>query len=383
MPKLNQKGAVVQILMLLILIGGAAAGLYLLKTGNLKIFSKASNPPVVFKSLDGKVLPLNKQGIPYTIESKVQIELTSTVALPESTPAPTEAPQDGYWAGIKSPRAGGSAMDQLVVGKPAPFEIWAVGTVRGNPNPKYLITAMEMRVRAMDPKIKRGVSWIKWPYACPGQKSGQWCTLASFKPSAQGLNKKTVNFTPPAVGQFQVVVVAKRAGKQQCIGSPESQPKGWEYCGDPATKNYDYEGQLDAGYVKIAADKNAPPRRGPVIENSNITSTQKVDVEGGLVTPPPAGGLYYRVAEDPAELEKAEFLAYSENPTVISYEFKDQALGNKFIFVDFKDSSGKTDRRSAQIELVSPDKDNPTPTTSPQTEQVSPDKDNPTPIPSS
>src|SRR3989344_5614774 len=79
MPKLNQRG-VVHLLVPLILLAGLIAGVYLVTSGNpLKLFSKAANPPIIFKSLDGKVLPLNSNGVVLTTSPNVIIELTSTL----------------------------------------------------------------------------------------------------------------------------------------------------------------------------------------------------------------------------------------------------------------------------------------------------------------
>lgn len=80
MYKLDQRGAI-QYIILLILLAGIAVGVYLLTSGNpLKLFSKASNPPITFKDAQGNPLP--KEGeLPVTTEGSVQIEL-------EAPPAP-------------------------------------------------------------------------------------------------------------------------------------------------------------------------------------------------------------------------------------------------------------------------------------------------------
>lgn len=93
MPKLNQRG-VVHLLLPLILIAGIIGGVYLITSGNpLKLFSKASNSPIVFKSLDnGKPLPINKDGTPFTTSPKVIVELTSTLGPPVSATGPISGP---------------------------------------------------------------------------------------------------------------------------------------------------------------------------------------------------------------------------------------------------------------------------------------------------
>lgn len=80
MPKLDQQGAI-QFIVLLLLLAGIAVGVYLLTSGNpLKLFSKATNPPITFKDANGNSLP--KEGdLPVTTSPQVQIEL-------EAPPAP-------------------------------------------------------------------------------------------------------------------------------------------------------------------------------------------------------------------------------------------------------------------------------------------------------
>lgn len=70
------------IFLLLIILVGLVVGVYLVVTQRTNIFSKASNPPIVFKSLDGSVLTENAQGIPVATSATVQVELTSTLGAP-------------------------------------------------------------------------------------------------------------------------------------------------------------------------------------------------------------------------------------------------------------------------------------------------------------
>lgn len=78
MPRLNQRG-VIHLLVPFILLIGIIAGVYLIKTGNLKLFSKATNPPIVFKNLQGQVITT-------TTSPTVKIELTSTLGGPKPSP---------------------------------------------------------------------------------------------------------------------------------------------------------------------------------------------------------------------------------------------------------------------------------------------------------
>lgn len=87
MNKLNQKG-IAHIFLLLILLVGIVGGVWLVVNGNpLKLFSKASNPPIVFKSSTGQPLPIGKSGVPVTDSLSVKIELTSTLGSTKPTSA--------------------------------------------------------------------------------------------------------------------------------------------------------------------------------------------------------------------------------------------------------------------------------------------------------
>ena len=86
---LKDQQGIVHILALLILLGGIIGGVYLTTNGNpLKLFSKATNPPIVFKSSTGAALPTNAEGVPQTTSATIKIELTSTLG-PPTTSYPT------------------------------------------------------------------------------------------------------------------------------------------------------------------------------------------------------------------------------------------------------------------------------------------------------
>lgn len=99
MPKLGQWGAV-HLLVPLILLAGLIAGVYLVTSGNpLKLFSIAANPPIVFKSLDGRVLPLNN-GVYQATSTDVSVEATSTLGPPVSVSGPVGKGTAFYRAGF-------------------------------------------------------------------------------------------------------------------------------------------------------------------------------------------------------------------------------------------------------------------------------------------
>lgn len=98
MHKLSERG-VVHLLVPLILLLGLITAVYLVTSGNpLKLFSKASNPPIVFKSINGASLPMVTVGgssIPQTNNPMVRIEFTSTLGAPfNPISAPLSAPKD-------------------------------------------------------------------------------------------------------------------------------------------------------------------------------------------------------------------------------------------------------------------------------------------------
>ncbi|MBU1000743.1 hypothetical protein KKE78_05120 [Patescibacteria group bacterium] len=65
----------------------------------------------------------------------------------------------------------------------------------------------------------------------------------------------------------------------------------------------------------------------------------------------------FRIAEDHAALDSAEWQDYTTEVALnpITYSFIDTAPGQKFIFVQFKDSAGKTTIAQDQIKLLGPD----------------------------
>lgn len=77
MIKPDQKG-VIHLLIPILLLLGVIATVFLVTNGNpLKLFSRASNAPIVFQKTDGSALPLNSQGIPQATVFGFRIVLTS------------------------------------------------------------------------------------------------------------------------------------------------------------------------------------------------------------------------------------------------------------------------------------------------------------------
>lgn len=92
MSKFNQKG-VIQFILLLALLIGIVAGVFLITSGNpLKFFSRASNPSIVVKDKDGHPLP-EVSGIPQTADTKIKLELTSPLGPTASGASPSANPR--------------------------------------------------------------------------------------------------------------------------------------------------------------------------------------------------------------------------------------------------------------------------------------------------
>lgn len=77
---------------------------------------------------------------------------------------------------------------------------------------------------------------------------------------------------------------------------------------------------------------------------------------------------FYRYGESSNELDNAPFKDYNKEPTIIDYTFN-TSLGTKVFWVEFKDSNNRTDRKAAQILLVSATA-SPTPTPTPSSSSV-------------
>ncbi len=88
--KLNQKGAIAQIIILLLLAAGIAAGIFLIK--NPQIFkSKAGGGPIFFRQVNGDALPRTDQGVTQITTPTFQVELNSTLGSPVFA-TPTTSP---------------------------------------------------------------------------------------------------------------------------------------------------------------------------------------------------------------------------------------------------------------------------------------------------
>lgn len=264
---LNQKGVIPQILILLLLLGGISGGLILLK--NPQIFkSKASNPPIVFKSATGQALPKNSQGIEVTQSPSIKVELTSTLGAPVfATPVSTVTP----------------TLQPTTTSAPLPASSNFCSACAADVTRDGIVDFTDLNL-GLDCNSKDGHKFTD--------------TVRGMQCSKLDINKDGV------VDQKDI----------DCIDSKMQQ-------------------KCNAGIGTTA----------PVLGTSTSAPNSPAQISGTIS---------YKIAESPTGLDTTVAVAYTANPTTIDYTFKDKTPGVKFIWVEFKDVSGKTDRRSAQVQLA-------------------------------
>lgn len=125
----------------------------------------------------------------------------------------------------------------------------------------------------------------------------------------------------------------------------------------PVTSSADVKIELVSTLGSPVASTSATPEATPSAE-TEATAESEPDV--GIKT----GTTFYRIAESSEELDDAEYEPYIQEPTIIDYTF-DDTLGSKYIWVEFKDSAGGTDRKAAQIELIAAPSSTETPSSTP------------------
>lgn len=316
----NQKG-VVHLLVPLILLAGLVAGVYLVTNGNpLKLFSKASNPPIAFKGLNGETLPVNSQNIPQVMLNNrnvgvgqsapdVSIYLTSPLGEPvfatpapsaTATPMPTINPTTS--SSYLTATAACSSGDSL--------------------NPTNHI---DLSVSGRVPQPSSDGIWS----TITDEETGQ-TIIYGYGDRYQNLN-----------ANFHGVIASIRNQ-----GSMTLQGDGRTYT-------------IKAYYASF--NSGVPTLSNPIIQTifsktcSSVgvgTSARILGVGSANLTPI-SGTTAYRIAENPTDLDNTPFSYYPEGSVILSYAFKDRTLGVKTIFVDFEDVNGQVERRSAQIEIVS------------------------------
>ncbi len=126
--------------------------------------------------------------------------------------------------------------------------------------------------------------------------------------------------------------------------------------GDCAVADINLDGKVNAKDYSCLASKfnqKCDTAGGPAPTSAPSLAPTPISAPTSTPTPAAVTTAFYRYAETPADLDTATYIPYTAAPMVIDYTFKDVAPGQKFIWVDFKDSTGKVERRSGQVELVS------------------------------
>lgn len=323
--RLNQKG-VVHFLLPLILILGLIAAVYLITSGNpLKLFSKASNPPIVFKDINGSFLP-EQNGIPQTTAATVRVELTSTLGPPitskinlaaegETKPALSIAPIFRLY----NPRNG----DHLYTSNPQERDAAS--------RAGYHFEGIAFYASAMQQAPYAPV------YRFYNPRTGEHFYTANQN---EANNVRRYGFSPEGIAFYaSVSPVAGLVPVYRFIYLPSSLHF---YTASESEKssllsNRAYRLEEVAFFVP-ANSKPIPP----------------VPTKAPVSVPITSGTLSYRIAETPTDLDAASWQNYDSEPKVFNYTFQNSTPGQKFLWVDFKDSTGRTDRKSAQIELTSP-----------------------------
>lgn len=301
---LREKGsAILSLIVLMVILAAVGAGVYLVQHPQI-LKSRANLPPIVLKDTNGVDLP-QKDGKPYTTSPKVKVVLTSPLGFSSRVLAATTA--NGITGSILGPSSGvvGQTLKYTAKGESEQGEgyvsiHWAKTTSD--------ITKRESWNQIAKSDLIRGFKC--WVYAV----SGLECTVDAF-------------FTPQEAGEYYVSVVVTDKGVQ-CSGNPKYDAvSGWTDCGGN-----------DLITLTVASPSVSPI---PSISPSPTPSEA------------PISTTHYKIAESPTDLDNASLQAYTSHPMVIDYEFKAQALGVKFIWVEFIASDGKKDRQVAQVELVS------------------------------
>lgn len=288
MFKLNQQGVVAPLLMFLLVIG-LIAGVYLVTSDNpLKFFSKAGNPPIVFKDIKDNVLP-QQNGIPQSTSTTVKIELTSTLGPPAGK---NNTAGSATTSGVVKAVTSGISCNQV--------------SLNASPNPVATSRIVNFSISG-DASTFVGDSFGGGAANCKGSWNNLSCTAAN--------QPGTYTWTHTW---------------KHCVGD-------FNHCSDTCSASLSY---------RVSSSLSTPT---PTFEPFSTSAP----------TPSPAekrSTVSYRVAENPADLSNAPYQSYTKEPTIITYTFKgsnnDSNQGQKFFWVEFKDSTGKTDRRSAQIQIV-------------------------------
>lgn len=371
MSKLNQKGAI-QFIILALLLAGIIVGVFLITNGNpLKLFTRATTPPIVFKATDGSALPKDSNDIPVSSSPNVKVELTSPLGPPAGGPsAPVSAPNQRRTVSYKIATEAAnlnSAISHTYNLEPTSF----LHTFPTSFNPcgseqKFLW----VEFRASDGSIDRRTAQIKIEVACPTPTPAPTPTAT---PVNVGIGttapERSIKITYPNGGE--VFNVGDKVRITWTSNKIDQVSLGYSFGPGSlnpitstliANQNY-YDWVVNIGNTantQVIIDVTGYETGvGSVNDQSdNFFTVNPISV--GVGTTVPTGGpggssggggstptqpviktiSQVRVAENLANLSSALWKPYTQG-MVLSHVFIDPSPGEKFIFVQFSDSQGQ------------------------------------------
>lgn len=180
--------------------------------------------------------------------------------------------------------------------------------------------------------------------ACTGTGStGTFTTGTSGSTTCPADSNLTI--APSTANVGDTMVFQYKAGEDVFIGGDT-----WSGGIDEKSCQFDLAGRKYTCKTQSAVDNGIWQHRW---NNKANCGSATYTIKGSGTTPPGTTTVSFRVAENPTDLDAAAWQPYTSHPmTGINFEFKDKTPGKKFVWVEFKDSSGKTERRSAEITLL-------------------------------
>lgn len=398
MPKLNQKG-VVHLFVPIILLLGLVAGVYLITSGNpLKLFSKASNNPIIFVLPDGsKCNPATTTCRIATSSATVRVELTSTLGAPMGVPATTARTSV---LGVSEQISSLNQTINLSAG-------WdSIGLTVSKANSKANYKAEDLLVEfntQLSSSGSRATQIVRWnsgrqEFHTLGQQANNFNIIPG-----EGYQIRTTKGGGVTISGDQATVSSISVNQGYASFSLPTVPDNMKTAEDllqemkkqGITANLISrwkDGRWNSHVINFPANNyQIEPGKGYLIRNTGAAKTFNIPASTSTPSPIPSsspvpsatttpiGTRYYKIAENPTDLTSATWQIYDQEPKVVDYTFKDTAPGAKFIWVEFKASDDRTDRRSAQLELVAPTS-TPAPTPSPTSGPITSPPPTPRPI---
>lgn len=370
LKKLNEKGAI-QFIILALLLVGIIVGVFLITNGNpLKLFTRATTPPIVFKATDGSALPKDSNDIPVSSSPNVKVELTSPLGPPAGGPsAPVSAPNQRKTVSYKIAEEAAnlnSAISHPYNLEPTSF----LYTFPTSFNPcgsdqKFIW----VEFRASDGSIDRRTAQIKIEVVCPTPTPAPTPTAS---PVNVGIGttapERSIKITYPNGGE--VFNVGDKVRITWTSNKIDQVNLGYSF--GPGSLNpitsfissqdyYDWVVNIgNTNNTKVKIDVLGYGPEGQSNDQSDDFFT--VNPAPAAPIPPPAGGpggssggggggssptqpviktiSQVRAAESPTNLQTALWKPYTQG-MVLSHTFIDASPGEKFIFVQFSDNQGQ------------------------------------------